>query len=129
MGVELKNDGAEETQLKPFFSVDQLSTELNENSCLPDVTYVKSNSSSFISQQTNERELRESQPLLKKMEPDLVSINNIFPDDPDFTSVVREAENAIAQEIFPERITKGSSGSYFVKNRELVWNFFLLFLN
>jgi phosphatidylinositol 4-kinase type 2 len=38
-------------------------------------------------------------------------------DDPDFASVVNDAIQAIEHGIFPERIVQGSSGSYFVKNR------------
>jgi len=43
---------------------------------------------------------------------------NVFPDDPDFTEVVRQAEIAIEAGIYPTRIYQGSSGSYFVKNIE-----------
>lgn len=48
---------------------------------------------------------------------------NIFPEDPDFTSVLREAELAIEQEIYPERIVQGSSGSYFVMALDKVSDF------
>lgn len=41
---------------------------------------------------------------------------NHITDDPDFSQIVREAENAIEHGIYPERIYQGSSGSYFVKN-------------
>lgn len=69
---------------------------------------------------------RENQPLLgrpgRMNELDAAGnacvINNTFPDDPEFTAIVREAENAIDGEIYPERITQGSSGSYFVKDTE-----------
>merc|ERR1712038_1358592 len=44
--------------------------------------------------------------------------DNIFPDDPQFTEVVRQAEIAIEAGIYPTRIYQGSSGSYFVKNIE-----------
>lgn len=43
---------------------------------------------------------------------------NIFPDDPQFTEIVRQAEIAIEAGIYPTRIYQGSSGSYFVKNIE-----------
>lgn len=43
---------------------------------------------------------------------------NIFPDDPQFTEVIRQAEIAIDAGIYPTRIYQGSSGSYFVKNIE-----------
>ncbi|EEC01224.1 phosphatidylinositol 4-kinase type-II, putative, partial [Ixodes scapularis] len=78
---------------------------------LPDVTFsvglLASNNTS-----------RESQPLLRRMEPDLGTTSETFPDDPLFASVVREAFIAIEAAIYPERIYQGSSGSYFVKNSE-----------
>lgn len=55
---------------------------------------------------------RESEPLLGTLD---VSYNN-FPDDPVFNDLVANAEAAIDNGIFPERISQGSSGSYFVKN-------------
>ncbi|CAH0557962.1 unnamed protein product [Brassicogethes aeneus] len=55
---------------------------------------------------------RESQPLLGGLD---VSYNQ-FPDDPSFSDLVWQAEGAIDVGIFPERISQGSSGSYFVKN-------------
>jgi hypothetical protein len=39
-----------------------------------------------------------------------------FTDDPLFSDLVRQAETAIDNGIYPERIYQGSSGSYFVKN-------------
>ncbi|CAK9298870.1 unnamed protein product [Gordionus sp. m RMFG-2023] len=44
------------------------------------------------------------------------SQDNIFIDDPEFNEIIRQAEEAIENEVFPERIIQGSSGSYFVKN-------------
>ncbi|XP_060517840.1 phosphatidylinositol 4-kinase type 2-alpha isoform X2 [Cylas formicarius] len=55
---------------------------------------------------------RESQPLLGGLD---VSYNQ-FPDDPGFSELVWQSEVAIDNGIFPERISQGSSGSYFVKN-------------
>lgn len=43
---------------------------------------------------------------------------NEFKDDPEYAELVRDAENAIDNGIYPERIYQGSSGSYFVKNTE-----------
>ncbi|KAM3863271.1 phosphatidylinositol 4-kinase type 2-alpha-like [Diretmus argenteus] len=43
---------------------------------------------------------------------------NEFTDDPEFREIVRKAEQAIEEEIFPERIYQGSSGSYFVKDSQ-----------
>ncbi|CAK9807456.1 Phosphatidylinositol 4-kinase type 2-beta [Anthophora quadrimaculata] len=57
---------------------------------------------------------RESQPLLGRLE--LHVTFNRFPDDPQFSELVWQAELAIDNGIFPERIYQGSSGSYFVKN-------------
>ncbi|CAH2054183.1 unnamed protein product, partial [Iphiclides podalirius] len=58
---------------------------------------------------------RESQPLLSGRGDFEVSFNH-FPDDPQFSELVWQAEVAIDNGIFPERIYQGSSGSYFVKN-------------
>ncbi|XP_037011419.2 phosphatidylinositol 4-kinase type 2-beta [Artibeus jamaicensis] len=41
---------------------------------------------------------------------------NAFLDDPVFAEVVLKAEQAIEFGVFPERISQGSSGSYFVKD-------------
>ncbi|KAL2083103.1 hypothetical protein ACEWY4_020876 [Coilia grayii] len=41
---------------------------------------------------------------------------NEFVDDPEFCEIIRKAERAIEEGIFPERISQGSSGSYFVKD-------------
>ncbi|XP_015116219.1 phosphatidylinositol 4-kinase type 2-alpha [Diachasma alloeum] len=57
---------------------------------------------------------RESQPLLGRLELDVTF--NRFPDDPQFSELVWQAECAIDNGIYPERIYQGSSGSYFVKN-------------
>ncbi|XP_029171480.1 uncharacterized protein LOC114940876 [Nylanderia fulva] len=57
---------------------------------------------------------RESQPLLGRLELDVTF--NRFPDDPQFTELVWQAECAIDNGVYPERIYQGSSGSYFVKN-------------
>ncbi len=43
---------------------------------------------------------------------------NVFNDDPEFTEIVRVAEEAILNGIYPQRISQGSSGSYFVRNLE-----------
>ena len=41
-------------------------------------------------------------------------------EDPTFSALVRAAEDAIQAGVNPEMILQGSSGSYFVKNRETV---------
>jgi len=40
----------------------------------------------------------------------------VFVDDPQFSELVWQAECAIDNGVYPERIYQGSSGSYFVKN-------------
>lgn len=42
---------------------------------------------------------------------------NVF-DDPEFAAIIRSVEQAIDHGILPQRIYQGSSGSYFVKNKE-----------
>ena len=61
---------------------------------------------------------RESTPLLGRPDDFTDSLFNHFPEDPDYTEVIRAAENAIECGIFPQRIYQGSSGSYFVKSIE-----------
>lgn len=39
-------------------------------------------------------------------------------DDPQFNAVLSQAQAAIENEVYPERIYQGSSGSYFVKNQK-----------
>lgn len=43
---------------------------------------------------------------------------NDFPEDPEFREIIRKAERAIEEGIYPERIYQGSSGSYFVKDSQ-----------
>ena len=40
--------------------------------------------------------------------------------DPEFTAIIRAAEHAIDCGVYPERIYQGSSGSYFVHDKEKV---------
>ena len=47
-----------------------------------------------------------------------MTFSNPLSDDPQFTDLVRQAEQAIESGLYPERIYQGSSGSYFVKNTE-----------
>ncbi len=51
---------------------------------------------------------------------------NHFPEDPDFSEIIQRAEQAIENGVFPERISQGSSGSYFVKDPKGVCVFLLL---
>jgi hypothetical protein len=89
---------------------------------LPDVTIVQRSGADVVNRNQSNNNTSESQPLLKRMDTTDSGefYTNNFPDDPDFTNLVREAEAAIDQEIYPERITQGSSGSYFVKDSESV---------
>lgn len=41
---------------------------------------------------------------------------NIFLDDPEFAEIILRTEQAIECGVFPERISQGSSGSYFAKD-------------
>lgn len=41
---------------------------------------------------------------------------NHFPEDPEFADIIQRAEQAIEGGVCPERISQGSSGSYFVKD-------------
>ncbi|XP_061889401.1 phosphatidylinositol 4-kinase type 2-beta [Entelurus aequoreus] len=41
---------------------------------------------------------------------------NYFPNDLEFADIIQRAEQAIESGVFPERISQGSSGSYFVKD-------------
>ena len=43
---------------------------------------------------------------------------NNFPEDVEYSSLLNEAEQAIEHGVSPQRISRGSSGSYFVKNRD-----------
>jgi hypothetical protein len=52
----------------------------------------------------------------KNMQCEFDLIFECFTDDPLFSDLVRQAEVAIDNGIYPERIYQGSSGSYFVKN-------------
>ncbi|KAK3877493.1 hypothetical protein Pcinc_017819 [Petrolisthes cinctipes] len=93
-------------------------SEVSEDSAsallLPDVTFgpgTTTNHTGMGSPRSN----RESQPLLGARH-DLLDDFNLWPDDPHFTDLVRQAETSIESGIYPERIYQGSSGSYFVKN-------------
>nr|XP_033804144.1 phosphatidylinositol 4-kinase type 2-beta isoform X2 [Geotrypetes seraphini] len=41
---------------------------------------------------------------------------NLILDDPEFVEIIQRAEQALECGVFPERISQGSSGSYFVKD-------------
>lgn len=96
---------------------------------LPDVIFepnVASLDNSAVGQDSpagNSRRGREDEPLLQPVRSrsrNSSSIDdfNTFSDDPEFTAIIQETENGIIHGIYPERITQGSSGSYFVKNVE-----------
>ena len=66
----------------------------------------------------------EQSPLLSKCtdsDSDSPFVNNIE-NDPEFSKVIRSTEEAIYMGILPERIYQGSSGSYFVKDKNKVYN-------
>lgn len=61
---------------------------------------------------------KESSPLLGPKHEHETGFWNSFPDDPRFEELVRQTEDAIEHNVFPQRIYQGSSGSYFAKSRE-----------
>ena len=61
---------------------------------------------------------KESSPLLNRVDYEYGLFDNHFPDDPEFHDYIRQAEAAIEQGNLPERISQGSSGSYFVKHAD-----------
>ncbi|KAJ8248395.1 hypothetical protein GJAV_G00241580 [Gymnothorax javanicus] len=63
---------------------------------------------------------RERQPLLDRDRGSSLRDHhrNDFPEDPGFREIIQKAERAIEEEIYPERIYQGSSGSYFVKDSQ-----------
>lgn len=104
---------ADDTPLTPFSNINSsnnLPTDVLDPQ-VPDVTFVKSPPVSNVALNT-----RENQPLLQRMDSGGSGSFNNFPDDPQFTTIVRDAELAILNSVLPERIYQGSSGSYFVKN-------------
>lgn len=66
----------------------------------------------------NASRIGENQPLLARMDSDVEDDNSF--DDPVFESIIKDVEKAIDQEIYPERISQGSSGSYFVRDTKRV---------
>lgn len=60
-------------------------------------------------------------PLIRSSSNESAVLRNEF-DDPEFASLVREIKNAIDRGVQPQRISQGSSGSYFAKNRKGVRN-------
>ena len=85
----------------------------------PDVTFSPGDTASLPdSPRSPRRGNGEGTPLLGRLDTDYGYIENCFPDDPDFTQIIRQSENAMDHGVFPERIYQGSSGSYFVKNLE-----------
>ncbi|XP_013399472.1 phosphatidylinositol 4-kinase type 2-beta isoform X2 [Lingula anatina] len=87
----------------------------------PDVTFAPSavESTRLSSPRSPTRSDRENTPLLARIEEEHGPLYfNHFTDDPQFTSIIRQAEQTIDAGVFPERISQGSSGSYFVKNTD-----------
>lgn len=102
-----------DTPLTHFPAFDKNSNSPAEpiDSQVPDVTFVPAAPASLIPLNT-----RENQPLLQRMDSEPCATFNNFPDDPQFTNIIRDAELAILNDVLPERIYQGSSGSYFVKS-------------
>lgn len=92
-----------------------VATEPVTLSAVPEVTFVPGiNGNSTVVGSEREPLLPRMDSVSRPMEPSA----NHFPDDPVFTELIHEAELAIDNGIFPQRISEGSSGSYFVKNRQ-----------
>lgn len=70
---------------------------------------------------------QENQPLLKPVGgEENVDFSEAYLADSEFAGLVHEAETAIENNVLPERIYQGSSGSYYVKNiQHEVWCFLL----
>ncbi|KAF8796087.1 Phosphatidylinositol 4-kinase type 2-beta like protein [Argiope bruennichi] len=75
------------------------------NDCLPDIALCPLNASS-ASDSTHE-----SEPLINQMDSEPCCSINCFPEDLQFSAIVREAEHAIVHGVIPERIYQGSSGN------------------
>ena len=88
----------------------------------PDVTFAPAagsyESTSLIMPGSPRRGNRESTPLLGRTDVEFGHVENSFPEDQEYTGVIRQAELAIEHGIYPIRISQGSSGSYFVKESE-----------
>jgi len=90
----------------------------SEEALIPDVRYNKRVSPRDRNSRREDAPLVGSRNRVRSDYEDLDDDDNIWEDDPAFTDVVRQAENAIDQGVNPTRIYQGSSGSYFVKNPE-----------
>ena len=91
----------------------------------PDVTFATPGVSDLESDmpgspRSPRRGNRENTPLLGRNDSEYGEVDNNFPEDPEYTQLIRTAEIAIEHGIYPERIYQGSSGSYFVKNGDCV---------
>jgi len=93
---------------------------------LPDVAYHGGGRGGATPKNKKTRGRKENTPLIRSSgnknrseyeDLDDETFNN-WPNDPTFTELIREAETAIDQGVYPTRIYQGSSGSYFVKNVE-----------
>lgn len=99
-----------------------------DSDILPDVIFSGSQSIMEESKVQSPSRSRERQPLLHsgshtRSRHSSVEDTNVFPDDQEFTQVIKQAEEAILSGVNPERIYQGSSGSYFVKNKDGVRQF------
>lgn len=106
-------------------SVDrQMNSVLEEDDPVvpPDVTFAPNSSSyestNLIMPGSPRRGNRENTPLLGRNDAEFGHVENSFPEDQEYTGVIRQAELAIEHGVYPMRISQGSSGSYFVKDSE-----------
>lgn len=101
-------------------SVTSYGSSTSEDGLLPDVK-VKNGG---VHSPTRSGRSRENFPLLRgprirHNSYDEIDVEaNDFKDDPAFNELVREAEAAIENGVYPTRIYQGSSGSYFVRNND-----------
>ena len=72
---------------------------------------------------------KESTPLLGRCDQEVNTVYNYFPEDQDYANLFSQVDQAIEHGINPERISQGSSGSYFVKNLDGVRIFSLVLIS
>lgn len=97
--------------------------EVEDNAPPPDVTFAQprlDGAGGHPRSPTRGSGNKESSPLLARLESEYGLFENNFPEDPQFQEFIRQSEDAIDHEKYPERIYQGSSGSYFVRNLESV---------
>jgi hypothetical protein len=124
------DDGDTEINSRKLSSVPLVASTASCHLQLPDVALLTDCATMSSSPPSSPRHTdKESTPLLHGGDAshDGFAVYNSFPDDQEYTNLLGEAESAIEHGIYPERISQGSSGSYFVKNSEGVSSILCLF--